>query len=291
MPGDDKFNSEEFKALLVAGDFVAWDEVFLSIRSRLIGYIVCLMGEGARCQPEAEELSQDISFNILKSFSKGRSHYRGDCDPVSYIFTIARNAVINRNKKKDRERAVIINEDRQGDGSNDATKEPADPRPNLEEKYEDKEFLESIKFLLKALPPIYREPLKLSFIDELEKSEIARILQISKGLVSVRIHRAEKMFRRLTIPFLNKKRWQWRGIFVSDDLHGCVVKRVLDAVTRISISANDHIIGVEDNPIHSVEEFAKRTNEVEASKDVRLIIIRGKERNEEMEVIVPGAKN
>lgn len=54
--------------------------------------------------------------------------------------------------------------------------------------------------LIDTLEDMYRIPLLMRYIDNLQPREIASILHISVNVVSVRIHRAVKLLQRMTKP-------------------------------------------------------------------------------------------
>src|SRR3712207_6175958 len=206
MSRDDEFEGEEFKASLVAGDKKAWGDLYLHVKSRLVGHIVNRLGGGARDQPDAEEILNDVFKNAFIS-------YEGRCPPIPYLFLIANNTVKTRRKKKKEHDAL--------------PEDLPDRRPGPEQECEEKEFRKIIKALIEALPPKKpKEVIKLSFLEGLENWEIAEILGISTNYVRVCLNRGRKRVRELFEDRVKKVReWSWRDISVVEGPRGaCVVK-------------------------------------------------------------------
>lgn len=275
MSGDAKFNREDFKALLIAGDEEAWGELYLHIKSRLVRFIVHRLGGGAGYQPEAKEIFHDVFFKAFKS-------YRGEGSPIGFLFKLATRAAINHRKKRK--------------GHDELPEDLPDRQSNPEITYEKEERKEVVKSLIEGLRPgKLKEVLKLS-LEGLKNCEIAEMLGISANYVGVCLNRGIKKLRERNGDRAKKMReCRWRDISVGEGPDGkCVVKRVQGDVARMKPrpEADDIVVKVADNPVSNVRAFAQITKEVEASKDVILIVIRVKARDEKkVEITLPGARN
>lgn len=199
----ERFDEEEFRARLADGDTDAWGEVFLHFKSRCIDVIVRILGRGASSQDEAEELYGKMCLSIWQSFADGKSHYIGRGHFKDYIFKCARNIALSHLKKNKRRPLESNSQGRQDDDCKNPCEDVPDPRPGPEERCEKKEFETSI---MNFLPPKYREPFKLKFLDGYKYSEIASRLKISVTAVSVLIHRALEMIRKDLEPDLKRNR-------------------------------------------------------------------------------------
>ncbi len=155
--------------------------------------------------------------------------------------------------------------------------------------------MEIIKSMSEILPPLLREVIRLSFLEGLKNCEIAERLGISTNYVGVCKDRGIQKLRQLYEDRVKKiKECNWRDILVGEGPCGtCVVKSVWGAVAGMKTrpAPDDIIVEVADKPVANVTAFAQITKDVEASKDVILIVIRVKERNEKVEITVPGARN
>jgi RNA polymerase sigma-70 factor (ECF subfamily) len=56
----------------------------------------------------------------------------------------------------------------------------------------ERETFSRIRLAVRALPPKYREPLVLTYLQELPNDQICRILGLSENALQVRLHRARK---------------------------------------------------------------------------------------------------
>jgi RNA polymerase sigma-70 factor (ECF subfamily) len=100
----------------------------------------------------------------------------------SFLYRIARNLLIDRYRKEGRARTDSL--DRYLEEGGDV----ADDDPHGEYDTLD---LERVRALLAELePPEYREALVLRYGLDWSPKEIARVLEVSENVVSVRIHRA-----------------------------------------------------------------------------------------------------
>jgi RNA polymerase sigma factor (sigma-70 family) len=265
---------EKFKALLVARDEKALADLYFCMISPLKGYFVKRI-DGAAGYQLAEDLAQEVFVNFIRL-------YGGRCPPIPYLFLIANYLVLKHRKEKVHD---------------DLADDLPDLRPTPEEECEEKEFQEIIKSAIDALRPTHREVVKRTIFGEMS-SEIAEILGITVENVRARLARGKETVRGIFYDRVENdnvkklKKCRWRGIDVIEEAGRLVVKRVSGVVARMknSLRKNDIIVEMGDKPVHNIDEFAKRTKETEASKDVILIVIRVKARNEKVEITVPGAK-
>lgn len=63
---------------------------------------------------------------------------------------------------------------------------------DLDSEYENVESYEELKNLIKKLPDIYRVVFEMRHIQDLDNSEIAEVLDVTKDVVAMRLNRAKK---------------------------------------------------------------------------------------------------
>ena len=126
----------------------------------------------------AEDLTSEVfikAFNCFDSFDKDRSFQ-------AWIYTIARNHLINHYRTANREIDLAR-----------AEKLSCDFREKLEAEFELKEVLKKIG----RLAPYYRDVLQLRFVDGLDNKEIAEVLEKEEGAIRTQISRALSELRKL----------------------------------------------------------------------------------------------
>lgn len=144
-----------------------------------------------RCQGTSVEAAQEIvSLAFLKAYSNWHRAPRGDGD-MAWVFRIAHNTLIDywRVDRRHEEAAVPI--DQLG-----PLRAAAD---SPERAYERKQQAANVLKFLGGLPPDDRVVLALKFAGQRNNREIAAILGLSEGAVSMRLLRAlRRMRERMT---------------------------------------------------------------------------------------------
>ncbi|MFZ3043808.1 MAG: sigma-70 family RNA polymerase sigma factor [Minisyncoccia bacterium] len=138
----------------------------------------------------ALDLMQDTFISFWEVLSKGRGRIQEGKiqNERAFLFTIARNRIIDWYRKKKTLSLDSLAEDTGGDV--DVFMEAA-PQGDIELAHEAKFLLEK----LKELDPQYQQVVYLRFVEELKPKEIADILGESVNAISVRIHRGIAQLR------------------------------------------------------------------------------------------------
>jgi RNA polymerase sigma factor (sigma-70 family) len=126
------------------------------------------------------EASEDMVQMVFYKMLKYRHTFTGDGEFIAWMYSIARNTIIDeakKNKKHLHDSAEDMAEVLASDASTDGY---------LERKQEKAELHKAMA----KLSDEQREVLTLSRFQELKHQEIAQILNISEGAVKVRVHRA-----------------------------------------------------------------------------------------------------
>ncbi len=136
------------------------------------------------------EVAQDITS---EAFKKGWEAFKKNSEmknPRAYLYRIARNLVIDhyRTKKEHITNQEIIDE-------------LQDHSKDLEDKAAEAKEMAKVKEAMENLKDSYQDIIIYKYLEEMENSEIARIMEKSEGAVRVTAHRAinalEKELERL----------------------------------------------------------------------------------------------
>ncbi len=139
----------------------------------------------------AEELTQDVFLDFIESLRS----FRGDASLKTFIFSIARNKVIDEIRKK-RINKVLFS-----------------ALPTfiveglttflLDEEIEKRQLQEKIKLVFERLPNDYRMVLRLKYVDEQRVKEIAKKMSLSFKATESLIFRARKAFIKIFSSYEN----------------------------------------------------------------------------------------
>jgi len=130
-------------------------------------------------------ISQDLTQNVFHRIIKYRKSYREDYQFKPWIFSIARNVLMDHIKEEKKHRGEEIQEELTGNF--------------FEESYLDQtERIEKEKTLQKALLKLKddeRDVLILSKYQQMKYNEIAQIMNVTESAIKVKVHRAIKKLR------------------------------------------------------------------------------------------------
>ncbi len=172
---------EELAAKTQRGDQAAFEVLFKRYEDKILRY-------GKRFlyrYEDVEDAVQDVfvkayiniqSFTVTRKFS-------------TWLYRIAHNTFINVIKKKGREPLSFLDFD------------TLIQLPVADGKHSEEHFFKAgdqtaLLEGLKKLPPKYREPLVLYYLQELDYKEIADVLQIPVSTVGVRLQRAKVRLKK-----------------------------------------------------------------------------------------------
>lgn len=172
MPDDYK----KFVKKAVAGDKEAFGRLYQIFLDRIYRFTYYL----TRDEFAAEDITQNTflkAWNNLPNFSTDRGTFQ------SYLFTIARNLVIDAQRKK---KEYSLEE---GYGADAETGE------NLEEKVWKDEAMQRVHEAIADLDEFDRQIVILRFFEEMHFDEMAEILGKEPGTIRVKIHRIMEKLR------------------------------------------------------------------------------------------------
>lgn len=160
------------------------DQLIEQYRFRLIRYLQCLT-----CQREtAEEIFQETWIRVLE-----RGHqYNQKWKFESWLFTIARNLVIDMQRRKRPQMIDLLG----GEGHEERTLEiEAKNQLSAFDEVTRQEEGERISAALATLPANYREVLALRFQEDMTLDEIASVVQAPLPTIKSRLYRGLEMMR------------------------------------------------------------------------------------------------
>ncbi|NYF50744.1 RNA polymerase sigma factor [Tunturiibacter gelidoferens] len=144
---------------------------------RLLRYLLFLTGK----REVAEDLFQETWMRVLLRGAQ----YNGKARFDTWLFTIARNLVIDLSRKR-----VMASLDEMGEGKEDERPfEVAMSGPSPLEQFQSRENCAEVGEVLLKLEPSYREVLVLRFYEELSLEEIATVTRAPLSTVKSRLYR------------------------------------------------------------------------------------------------------
>ncbi|MGB6745513.1 MAG: sigma-70 family RNA polymerase sigma factor [Terracidiphilus sp.] len=168
------------------------DELIVRYQHRLLRYLLYLTGH----REQAEDLFQEVWMRVLVRGGQ----FNGQARFETWLFTIARNLVIDQRRKRT---ACSLDELFEGHSDDDRPMsfEPADGEPTPFDRFSNLEDRERIAKALLQLDTLHREVLVLRFHEELSLEEIAKVTRAPLSTVKSRLYRGMAMIRpRLENP-------------------------------------------------------------------------------------------
>jgi RNA polymerase sigma-70 factor (ECF subfamily) len=156
------------------------DELIVRYQHRLMRYLLYLTGN----REQAEDLFQEVWMRVLVRGAQFNGKARFD----TWLFTIARNLVIDQKRKRT---MASLDELFEGGGDDDRPMsfEIADDEPTPFDRFANLEDRERLAAGLLGLDTIYREVLVLRFYEELSLEEIAKVTRAPLSTVKSRLYR------------------------------------------------------------------------------------------------------
>jgi RNA polymerase sigma-70 factor, ECF subfamily len=156
------------------------DQLIVRYQHRLLRYLLYLTGN----YEMAEDLFQEVWMRVLVRGAQ----FNGKARFETWLFTIARNLVIDQRRKR-----TMSSLDEMFETGNDddrpMTYEVADGQPSPFENISNVEDRERIAAALLQLDTLYREVLVLRFHEELSLDEIAKVTRAPLSTVKSRLYR------------------------------------------------------------------------------------------------------
>ena len=139
-------------------------------------------------QAVAEELAQDVFLRVYRS----RATYVPSAKFTTWLFRIATHLALNSLRDGKNERTQERLDD---DSSEVPARQVSDARPSVEQKLVFESRLQEIRAAIAALPDKQRAAVLMHKYEEMEYSQIARVLQCSESAVKSLLFRAYETLR------------------------------------------------------------------------------------------------
>jgi RNA polymerase sigma-70 factor (ECF subfamily) len=153
------------------------DQLIETYQHRLMRYLMFLTGK----REVAEDLFQETWIRVLRRGSQ----YNGEARFDTWIFTIARNLVIDLSRKRT---MASLDEMREG-GDDERPFEIVEDSPSPLEQFQGRENAAEVAAVILTLEPSYREVLTLRFHEEMSLEEIATVTHAPLSTVKSRLYR------------------------------------------------------------------------------------------------------
>lgn len=156
------------------------DELIVRYQHRLLRYLLFLTGN----REQAEDLFQEVWMRVLTRGTQfnGRSRFE------TWLFTIARNLVIDQRRKRTMSSLDELFE-AGGEDDRPLAFEVPDQEPGPFDRLSNVEDREQISAALLQLDTLYREVLVLRFHEDLSLEEIAKVTRAPLSTVKSRLYR------------------------------------------------------------------------------------------------------
>jgi RNA polymerase sigma-70 factor (ECF subfamily) len=153
------------------------DELIVRYQHRLLRYLLYLTGN----REVAEDLFQETWMRVLLRGSQ----YNGNARFDTWLFTIARNLLIDLRRKR-----TMASLDEMCEAAEDERPfEVASDEPNPFDHYKSQEDAKRVTEALITLDPLHREVLVLRFHEDLALEEIAKVTHAPLSTVKSRLYR------------------------------------------------------------------------------------------------------
>jgi RNA polymerase sigma-70 factor (ECF subfamily) len=162
------------------------DELIVRYQHRLMRYLLYLTSN----REMAEDLFQEVWMRVLVRGAQFNGNARFD----TWLFTIARNLVIDQRRKRTLSSLDELFE-RGGDDDRPMSFEIADGDPTPFDRFSNLEDRERIAAGLLEMDTLYREVLVLRFHEELSLEEIAKVTRAPLSTVKSRLYRGMAILR------------------------------------------------------------------------------------------------
>ncbi len=171
------------------------DQLIVRFQHRLLRYLLFLTGN----REMAEDLFQEVWMRVL---TRGRQ-FNGKARFETWLFTIARNLVIDQRRKRTMSSLDELFE-AGGDDDRPMTFEVVDHEPGPFDRMSNVEDREQIVNAMLQLDTLYREVLVLRFHEDLSLEEIAKVTRAPLSTVKSRLYRGMASIK----PYLERERAQ-----------------------------------------------------------------------------------
>lgn len=150
-----------------------------------------------------EGIAEDIVQDTFLSAWNAREGYKGEASEKNWLFTILRNKITDHYRKLNRANVDFGLEDdtqnlfsENGHWTGDSAKKITDWKSeNVSQRVESKEFVQVLTRCRKKLKEIQNAVFTMKYLDDLDSSQICKVLGITSSNYWVLMHRAKLNLR------------------------------------------------------------------------------------------------
>ncbi len=170
------------------GESEAFGQIVRRYQDRLFNAILRLMGDWQ----EARDLTQQTFLKAYVSLDG----FRGDSSFYTWLYRIAVNVTLDARKKRSKSGEVVREERPSGGDDDPDTSGPASsPADDPAERALQREREEAVARAIQSLDDLHRSILVLRDVEGMDYEEISSVLDIPRGTVKSRLHRARLELR------------------------------------------------------------------------------------------------
>src|SRR5664280_3727404 len=166
------------------GDGASFDVLLTKHRASVVHFLYRMVQNRA----VAEELAQEVFLRVYRS----RNSYEPTAKLTTWLFRIATHLALNSLRDGKNER---LQERLDNDSSDMPVRQVSDKRPSVEQKMVYQVRLEEVRQAVAALPEKQRAAVLMHKYEEMEYSQIARVLRCSESAVKSLLFRAYETLR------------------------------------------------------------------------------------------------
>ena len=181
-------NERELAEKTANGDRHAFRQLFEEYQHMVFN--VCYRMSGNR--EEAEDLTQDVFVKIFHSIGR----FRGDAKLSSWIYRIAVNTSLKRERRKKLENWISLDFLFQ----EHTRSQPVSPEESPDQQIEIAEKAQLVQQAIQRLPERQKTALILSRYENLSYQEIATVMETNLSAVESLLHRAKNNLAKILIP-------------------------------------------------------------------------------------------
>ena len=182
------FNDKELVTLAQNNNNDAIAELYRRYRNRML----CYCNHFLRNKSEAEDIAQEICIKAFKNIGK----FRGDANFSTWIYKIAKNTCVNKNKSLlERLRKFFTSLDEPFESGSNLHEILESGNESPREKMEYKEIRKHLNKAIDNLPDKKRRVIYLRCVEDFSYNEIAEITGLKLGTVKILIKRGREDLR------------------------------------------------------------------------------------------------
>ena len=174
-------------AMAVAGDVLAFDKLVVTHQQRIAGLVHRLLGWPS----DVDDVVQDVFVDALRNLRR----FDGRSSVLTWLTRIA----INRCRSHQRKQWLRIGFLRKLHGHPPASTSPSEADPLATD-----ETIKQVQAAIHQLNQRDREIIVLRYLEELPVEEIAKMLNLTRGAVDVRLTRARQRLEKILTPMIGR---------------------------------------------------------------------------------------